>query len=182
MGLLKPTSGEILVDGYNLHDIHAPDRIRSWTSSISHVPQLIFLADRSIAENIALGTPKDLIDMSKVRLCAKQAQISNYIESLPSSYSTQVGENGICLSGGQRQRIGIARGLYKNSHFLVMDEATSALDVTTEQSVLQSIRESSNDLTILFISHRITSLNGFDRIIQFDNGKIINDGHPNDIL
>ena len=108
MGLLSPTNGRIVVDGENLHD-HCPDKIMDWRASIAHVPQRIYLSDSSIAENIAFGLSKNGIDMQRVRYAAKQAQIADFIESIPDGYYSCVGEFGSRISGGQRQRIGIAR-------------------------------------------------------------------------
>ena len=108
MGLLEPTKGKILVDGEDLHDPEYPERLLAWRSSIAHVPQTIYLADSSIAENIAFGVPIDKIDFERVKRAAQQAQISAFIESTSESYATFVGERGVRLSGGQRQRIGIA--------------------------------------------------------------------------
>ena len=152
MGLLKPSSGQILVDGLDLHDSDYPERLNAWRLSIAHVPQSIFLADSSIAENIAFGIPKDQIDMDRVRYVAEQAQIASFIESNPESYSAFVGERGVRLSGGQRQRLGIARALYKRAKILVLDEATSALDIKTENAVMDSISGLSNELTIFMIA------------------------------
>ena len=139
MGLLEPTTGSILVDGKNLHDPKDPELLLAWRASIAHVPQSIYLADSSIAENIAFGVPIHEIDYSRVEDAAKQAQISGFIESSAEGYSSYVGERGIRLSGGQRQRIGIARALYKQANVVVLDEATSALDNDTEEAVMSSV-------------------------------------------
>ena len=135
MGLLEPSSGEIIVDGRNIYKGNNNHLVKSWRKSISHVPQEIFLADTSIAENIALSIPSDRIDMKKIRLAAQKAEIARFIESLPEKYQTGIGERGFLLSGGQRQRIGIARALYKEANVIVFDEATSALDEETEKKL-----------------------------------------------
>ena len=127
MGLLKPSSGRIMVDGTILNQ----QNLRSWQRNIAHVPQSIFLADISLAENIAFGVPPENIEMKRVKEAARQAHIADFIESSPQGYKALVGERGIRLSGGQRQRIGIARALYKQATVLVFDEATSALDHET---------------------------------------------------
>ncbi|MBT7659523.1 MAG: ABC transporter ATP-binding protein, partial [Bacteroidetes bacterium] len=144
MCLLQPTRGQILVDGLSI----GLDRQRSWQRTVAHVPQSIFLADTTIAENIAFGTTPANIDLERVRKAAIQAHIAEFIESSPESYSTIVGERGVRLSGGQRQRIGIARALYKQASVLIFDEATSSLDNETEHSVMQAIDELSKDLTL----------------------------------
>jgi len=168
MGLLKPTSGNIYVDGVAL----GREKIRSWQKHIAHVPQHIFLADVSIAENIAFGIAKDEINMERVKFVAIQAQIDAVIESLPDKFGTLVGEHGIRLSGGQRQRIGIARALYKKADFIVFDEATSALDEPTESSIMNSIYNLSSDVTLLIVAHRTSTLQNCDFVVKMDNGKI----------
>jgi len=165
MGLLVPTSGRILVDGRPLDE----KNLRAWRQNISHVPQAIYLSDSSVAENIALGVPSEKIDPRRVREAAHQAQIAGFIESLPEGYETRVGERGILFSGGQRQRIGVARALYKKASVLVFDEATSALDQDTEKAVMASIHALSEELTVLIIAHRVTSLRFCSKIIQIKN-------------
>ena len=137
MGLLTPTEGEILVDGEPIHGA----RTRAWQRAVVHVPQSIYLADATMAENIAFGVPRHAIDLARVRAAARRAQIAEFIESAPEGYDAIVGERGIRLSGGQRQRIGIARALYKQASVLVLDEATSSLDNLTEQLVLDCDRD-----------------------------------------
>ncbi|MDC0269849.1 ATP-binding cassette domain-containing protein, partial [Synechococcus sp. AH-551-N23] len=182
MGLLKPTSGQILVDGEDLYDEWHPGRIASWREAIAHVPQNIYLTDSSIAENIAFGVPLDQIDMTKVKRAAEQAHIATFIESRPDDYKSLVGERGVRLSGGQRQRLGIARALYKQVQILVMDEATSALDVLTEETVMKSIDNLNRDLTVIIIAHRTSTLMRCDRIVRLYGGEIINEGTPKEVL
>jgi ATP-binding cassette subfamily B protein len=172
MGLLEPTEGELAVDGERL----VAGRVRAWQRNIAHVPQYIYIADSSIAENIAFGVPRDQIDMGQVRRAAQQAHIAEFIESRPEGYEGVAGERGIRLSGGQRQRIGIARALYKRAEVLVLDEATSALDNATEQSVLNAIDDLDRDLTILIIAHRLTTVRHCDRIVELEHGRIVNQG------
>jgi ATP-binding cassette subfamily B protein len=162
MGLLKPSSGRIAVDGTVLDQRN----LRSWQRNIAHVPQAIYLADTSLAENIAFGVPPENIDMKRVREAARQAHIADFIESSPQGYQALVGERGIRLSGGQRQRIGIARALYKQATVLVFDEATSALDHETEQAVMEAIEDLSADLTILIIAHRLATVKNCKQIIK----------------
>ena len=180
MGLLIPSKGKLLVDGFNIFDQEHPDWLPKWQLAIAHVPQNIYLADGSIAENIAFGIPKSDIDFQRVRSAAEQAQIANFIESSPDGYATFVGERGIRLSGGQRQRIGIARALYKQAQILVFDEATSALDGVTEAALIQSINELSPQLTIIMIAHRLSTLQNCDRIIEIKNRAVV-ETFPNDL-
>lgn len=182
MGLLQPTGGRILVDGADLHDPAQPQRLQAWRASIAHVPQSIYLADSSIAENIAFGVPLDQIDQALVQRAADQAQIASFIEGSPQGYDSFVGERGIRLSGGQRQRIGIARALYRQAQVLVFDEATSALDTTTEQSVMAAIEGLSRELTIVLIAHRLSTVERCDRVIRLDRECLIDDGPPRNVL
>ena len=164
MGLLVPSSGHILIDNNDLYIDNGTNQLSSWRSNISHVPQSIFMSDNSILNNIAFGVDDQNIDIDRVKSSARLACISEYIESLPDSYLTIVGENGLRLSGGQRQRIGIARALYKSSELLVLDEATSALDASTEQQVMSSIYTYNPDITLIIIAHRLSTLNLCDKI------------------
>ena len=178
MGLLLPTDGEILVDGLPV----SGNRLRAWQRSIAHVPQSIFLADTTLAENIAFGVPRAAIDSQRVQAAARQAQIAGFIESRPEGYDAFVGERGIRLSGGQRQRIGIARALYKQASVLVFDEATSALDNATEQSVMNAIEGLSRDLTILIVAHRLSTVECCDRLYRLEQGRVVAEGAPADML
>jgi ABC-type multidrug transport system fused ATPase/permease subunit len=165
MGLLNPTSGKIIIDGVEINS----SNYRSWQKHIAHVPQSIFLSDSSVAENIAFGIPKSLIDINKVKESASKAQIANTIEQMENGYMTSVGERGVRLSGGQRQRIGIARALYKNADVIVFDEATSALDGATENFVMDEIEKLSENLTIIIVAHRLSTLKKCDMIIEINN-------------
>lgn len=178
MGLLEPTQGQILVDG----KVVGASNHRAWQRSVAHVPQSIFLADATIAENIAFGIPPDKIDFDCVRYAAEQARISEFIESRPESYGEIVGERGIRLSGGQRQRIGIARALYKQANVIIFDEATSALDNETEHAVMQAIESLSKDLTLLIIAHRLTTLKNCTQIVELGAGSIKRAGSYQDIV
>lgn len=169
MGLLMPDHGEVSVDGQPI----IGSLVRPWQKNIAHVPQNIYLADATLAENIAFGIPFTSIDMDRVQMAARQAQIADYIESRPEGYSALIGERGIRLSGGQRQRIGIARALYKQASVLVFDEATSALDNATEQSVMDAIDRLNNNLTILLIAHRLTTVRACDIIIEMERGNVV---------
>jgi len=171
-GLLPPSSGRLVVDETPITEANS----RAWRQSIAHVPQSIFLADASIAENIALGKAVADIDMDRVRRAAIQAQIADLIESRPDGYFAQVGERGVKLSGGQRQRIAIARALYKNASVLVLDEATSALDNSTEKEVMDALQKLDPGLTIVIVAHRVASVKGCERVVRVEAGKIVADG------
>ncbi|MFC3703884.1 ABC transporter ATP-binding protein [Devosia honganensis] len=169
LGLVTPQSGELLVDGVPLDE----RSVRRWQRSIGYVPQHIFLADETIAANIAFGVPEDQIDMKAVERAAKMAALHEFVtEDLPLGYETTIGERGIRLSGGQRQRIAIARALYVNPDVLVLDEATSALDEDTENLVIKSIKEVFLCKTIIIISHRPSSLQFCDCIYHVNLGNI----------
>ncbi|MEQ1795552.1 MAG: ABC transporter ATP-binding protein, partial [Nitrospira sp.] len=178
MGLLMPTEGEILIDDRPI----IGNRLRAWQRTIAHVPQSIFLADATLAENIAFGVPRAAIDLQRVQQAARHAQIAGFIESRPEGYEAFVGERGIRLSGGQRQRIGIARALYKQASVLVFDEATSALDNATEQSVMDAIEGLSRDLTILIVAHRLSTVECCDRLYRLEQGRVVSEGSPKDML
>ena len=182
MGLLVPSSGRLLVDGADLHEQSHPELMAAWRAAIAHVPQSIYLADCSIAENIAFGVPKNQIDLALVKHAAAQAQIASFIEDNLDGYASFVGERGIRLSGGQRQRIGIARALYKQARVLVLDEATSALDITTERALMKEVNALSKELTIVMIAHRLSTVELCDRVIQLSQGRVTADGPPQLVL
>jgi ATP-binding cassette, subfamily B, bacterial PglK len=166
MGLLEPTSGIMTVDDQLINF----ESIRGWQRHIAHVPQVIYLADASVAENIAFGIPLNEIDHERVAKAAWDAKISETIEGWRDKYNTMVGENGVRLSGGQRQRIGIARALYKQADVIILDEATSALDSATEAAVMQTIDGLSKELTLIIVAHRLTTLNSCTHVIEITNG------------
>ncbi len=168
MGLLMPVGGAVRVDGVEI-DFRKPG---GWHKLVAHVPQSIFIADASIADNIALGVDRKLIDVDRVRRCADKAQLGDFLGQLPEGLDTVVGERGAWLSGGQRQRIGIARALYKSATVIVLDEATSALDESTESAVMQSIEGLGDDITIIMVAHKMTSLRYCDQIIELRDGAI----------
>lgn len=178
MGLLSPTNGHIAID----RETVGPKNLRAWQAHIAHVPQFIFLADTSIAENIAFGVPAENIELDRVRAAAQKAQIASTIETWDMQYQTQVGERGIRLSGGQRQRIGIARALYKEADVIIFDEATSALDQETESAVMQAINGLGQDLTILIIAHRLTTLRNCDLIVELGEGGVQRIGQYSELI
>jgi ABC-type bacteriocin/lantibiotic exporter with double-glycine peptidase domain len=178
MGLLLPNEGVIEVDGLAI-DV---SNYRAWQALIAHVPQAIYLADSSITENIAFGVPIEQIDIKRVIQAARKAQVADVIDALPKKYETLVGERGIRLSGGQRQRIGIARALYKQAEVIIFDEATSALDHETELAVMQAIETLGDEITVLIIAHRLTTLKACTRIIELSKGEIIRSGSYSNIV
>jgi ATP-binding cassette, subfamily B, bacterial PglK len=167
MGFLEPVSGEIRIDG----ELLTRHNIRSWQANIVHVAQDVYLADASLAENIAFGIPFEKTDFDRAHRAALQAAISEVIERLPDGYRTMTGERGIRLSGGQKQRIGIVRTIYKDATIMVLDEATSALDNETESEVMEAIQALSSNMTVLIIAHRPSTVAGCDQIIRAENGK-----------
>ena len=172
MGLLQPPLGDLAIDGIKITEQNK----RSWQAHIAHVPQAIFLADTSIAENIAFGVPIDQIDYTRVGEAAEKAQVAQTIESWPDRYDTLVGERGVKLSGRQRQRIGIARALYKQADVIVFDEATSALDNDTERAVMEAIESLSDELTVIIVAHRLTTLKHCTEVVELEDGRIKRSG------
>jgi ATP-binding cassette, subfamily B, bacterial PglK len=166
LGLLQPKSGTITVDG-----IDTKKKLSSWLYDISYVPQSIYLIDGSIKENIALGIEEKNIDDENINKVLKMAELYDFVCSLPEGLNTRVGERGAMLSGGQKQRIGIARALYNQPAVLILDEATSALDNATEKSITDTILKLKGQITIISIAHRISTLDGCDFKIKFENGK-----------
>ena len=164
LGLYPPTSGAIYVDGEKLDQ----SNMRKWQNSIGYVSQSVFIADSTLAENIALGCDKSDIDLERINRVIELADLTEFVASLPEGIDSRIGEQGSKISGGQRQRIGIARALYKNSDILFFDEATSSLDNKTEENINNAIHNLSiknSSLTIVIIAHRGSSLEYCDRII-----------------
>jgi ABC-type bacteriocin/lantibiotic exporter with double-glycine peptidase domain len=179
MGLLRPSAGNLRVDGVGIDDRN----VRAWQRSIGHVPQQIFLCDDTIARNIALGLPDGEIDMAQVERAARLARLHDFVTTgLPRGYSTVVGDRGIRLSGGQRQRIGIARALYGDPDLLVLDEATSALDNVTENAVFEALQALAGKKTIVMVAHRLTTVRGCDLICVMEQGRIVERGNYEQLL
>ncbi len=178
MGLLPPTEGVLIIDNQTINSRNR----RAWQAHIAHVPQNIYLSDSTIEENIAFGIAKELIDHQRVKKAAQQAQIAELIEQWKDGYQTFVGERGVRLSGGQRQRIGIARALYKQANVLIFDEATSALDNETEQAVMDAIEDLGEEITILIIAHRLTTLKGCDKIIKLEKDYTVRIGSYEEVI
>jgi len=179
LGLLLPQSGQLLVDGIPLTDANR----RAWQRSLGYVPQQIFLADDTVAANIAFGTPKNQIDREAVERAVRVAKLHDFITNeLPQGYDTLVGERGVRLSGGQRQRIGIARALYHQPQVLILDEATSALDNLTEQAVMDAVHALGHEITIILIAHRLSTVRECDRIYLLDKGRLAGQGTYEELL
>jgi len=164
MGLLNPSSGEILIDNMNINN-----NLSLWKSFIGYVPQNIYLLDDTIEANITFGLSRDEISQIQLNDCIKSAQLYDFISSLENGLATIVGERGARISGGQRQRIGIARALYHNPQILILDEATSSLDNETEKNFMEDINKLKGEKTLIIIAHRTSTLEKCDRIIKFDN-------------
>jgi ABC-type multidrug transport system fused ATPase/permease subunit len=168
LGLLRPTSGLIEVDGRDIHE-----DLSAWQSQIGYVPQSIYLTDDSLRANIALGVEPDSIDEAAVRRALAAARLEEFVAALPNGLDTHVGERGVRLSGGQRQRIGIARALYRDPTTLVLDEATSALDTDTESKVMEAIHALHGTRTILIITHRVASVANADAVFRLERGSLV---------
>lgn len=167
LGLYRPTSGGIYIDGEELRN----DNIAKWQNTIGYVSQSVFIADMTLAENIAFGCDANNIDYDRVNKVIELSDLKEFVTSLKDGIHSRIGEQGSCISGGQRQRIGIARALYKGCDVLFFDEATSSLDGKTEENINSAIRRLSDDnhsLTIVVIAHRESSLEYCDRIITLE--------------
>ncbi|WP_018861136.1 ABC transporter ATP-binding protein [Thioalkalivibrio sp. ALJ3] len=173
LGLLEPDEGTILVDGQPL----TAASVRQWQAALGYVPQHIFLADQSVAANIALGVPEAEIDHAAVERAARLANLHDFVvNDLPQGYDTLIGERGTRLSGGQRQRIGIARALYRDPAVLFFDEATSALDNATERAVMDAIHNLSGNKTIILVAHRLSTVKPCNRIYVLKDGRLVDQG------
>lgn len=171
LGLLVPSSGQITADGIDIHR-----DLRAWQKDIGYIPQVIYLADDSIRQNIALGYRIEEIDDDALQAAVQAAQLDEFVSSLPDGLDTVVGERGVRLSGGQRQRIGIARALYHNPDLLIMDEATASLDNASEKAVIKSVNKLKGDRTIIMIAHRLTTVKDCDSLYFIKDGRIEGSG------
>lgn len=179
LGLLEPQQGTLKIDGTVIDRTN----VRAWQRAVGYVPQHIFLADESIAANIAFGLPPEEIDPAAVERAARMAMLHDFVVSeLPEGYDTEVGERGVRLSGGQRQRLGIARALYHDPAVLVLDEATSALDTVTEKAVMEAVKHLSHSKTIIMIAHRLTTVADCDLVVEMDAGAIARVGAVDEVL
>ena len=162
--------GSIKIDGQDIRDVTQESLHRS----IGVVPQDTVLFNDTIYYNIAYGL--DNASRDAVEKAAKDAQIHDFILSLPDGYETTVGERGLKLSGGEKQRVGIARTLLKNPPILLLDEATSALDTETEREIREALTNASEGRSVLTIAHRLSTIADADRIIVLENGSIVEIG------
>ncbi len=179
LGLLEAQQGTLKVDDKVINH----ENLKAWQRSIGYVPQSIYLADDTVASNIAFGVDADSIDLSSVERAAKIANLHNFvINELPNKYQTTVGERGVRLSGGQCQRIGIARALYHNPAILVLDEATSALDNITEQIVMEAVHNIRNDITVIIIAHRLSTVKECDNIFFLEKGQLKGQGNFEELI
>jgi ATP-binding cassette, subfamily B, bacterial len=174
--LYEIQSGEITLDGINIHDLHLVDLRRS----IGLVSQDVFLFHGSVRENIAYGTPDATLD--EVIAAAKIAEADEFIDLLPDGYDTIVGERGQKLSGGQRQRIAIARAVLKNPPILILDEATSAVDNETEAAIQRSLDKITLDRTTIAIAHRLSTIRNAHRIYVMERGQLVEAGTHEELL
>jgi len=168
LGLLEVKSGTVYVDG---KDVKAD--YRRWLKNIGYIPQMIFMLDDSIRKNVAFGVPEDEIDEDRLWEVLREAQLDEFIKTLPEGLDTGIGERGIRLSGGQRQRIGIARALYNDPEVLILDEATSALDNDTEAAIMEAINRLHGKKTLIIIAHRLQTIEKCDLVYRVENGKAV---------
>ncbi len=166
LGLLDVKTGHIYADG-----IDVKENYRKWLKNIGYIPQMIFMLDDTIRKNVAFGVPEDKIDEERLWEVLKEAQLDEFIKTLPDGLDTGIGERGIRLSGGQRQRIGIARALYNNPEVLILDEATSALDNDTEAAIMESINRLHGKKTLIIIAHRLQTIEKCDIVYRVEHGK-----------
>lgn len=177
LGLLTPEKGVVQVDGEDVQP-----RLREWQDQIGYVPQVIFLSDDSLRNNIAFGIPSDAIDENAIRRAIEAAQMEDLVRKLPAGLDTVVGERGIRLSGGQRQRIGIARALYHDPALLVFDEATNSLDNETERGVMAAVQALHGIKTVLIVAHRYNTVAYCDRIYVLRDGLVAEEKLPQCLL
>ena len=176
VGLIKPMSGVISIDGIERTNDHQSD----WTDQVGYVPQDVFLFSGSVTENVCFGLPENQSDV--VAAC-KIAQIHDHIVgNLSEGYASVVGDNGIRLSGGQRQRIGLARAIYRNPKLLLLDEATSALDTKTEKRIFEAIHAELSHLTLVVIAHRVSTVKTSDQIFVLEEGSLVAQGTFDELI
>lgn len=170
LGIIPPSLGKVQISGVAAQDAHG-----KWPGSVGFVPQDVWIIDGSIKDNILLGRD-EIVSNIALSAAISNADLTGFIESLPHELETLVGSDGQALSGGQRQRIGIARALLSNPSILVLDEATSSLDSNSEQSITSSIAKLSQEITVIVIAHRLSSIREFGNIVYIEKGQILATG------
>jgi len=173
-----PTEGEIFVDGLNLKNIN----IETLRKNMGIVPQDVFLFSDSVKNNIGFSAKGYNAPMQEIEKAATFASISANIMELPKAYQTIIGERGVTLSGGQKQRISIARAYLSNPEIFIMDDSLSAVDTHTEDEILRNLADFQKNRTSIIVGHRISSLKNVDKIIVLENGVILEQGTPLDLL
>jgi ABC-type bacteriocin/lantibiotic exporter with double-glycine peptidase domain len=177
LGLVDPYEGEITYNGRQMNK-----SLNEWRSHVAYLPQQVFLIDNTLRQNVALGYDKDEIDDLKIHEALRKARLSDLVKQLPRGIDTMLGERGVRLSGGQRQRVALARAFYHERNILVMDESTSALDQETENEIIAEIQQLKGEKTMIVIAHRLTTVQNCDRIYRLDQGRIVEQGSPEEIL
>jgi len=177
LGLLEPQAGRVLVDGRDIGS-----HLRSWQDQIGYVPQHFALLDDTLGRNIAFAVPDEAVDPARVDAALRLAHLHEFVAALPRGLDTRIGERGVQLSGGQRQRVAIARALYRDPAVLVFDEATSSLDNQTEREITRAIQELHGSRTIVVVAHRLSTVQGCDRLVFLEGGRVSGDGSYDALL
>jgi ABC-type multidrug transport system fused ATPase/permease subunit len=177
IGILSPLRGTIQVNGVDIARLR-----RQWQDKIGYVPQHVYLMDTTLRRNVAFGLPEKSISDEQVERALRQANLLEFVQTLPNGWDTEVGERGVRLSGGQRQRLGIARALYGNPEVIVLDEATSALDAATEREIVESFREIAHDHTLIVVAHRTSTLKYCNRLVRLEEGRIVQEGTFEEVI
>jgi ABC-type multidrug transport system fused ATPase/permease subunit len=171
LGVLPPDDGRILVSGAS-----PLEAISKWPGAMAYVPQDVIIARGTVRENVALGFPENVASDELVWQAIRDAQLADFINTLPQGLDTEVGQRGARISGGQRQRLGIARAMFTRPKLLVLDEATSSLDGQTEADISAAIQGLHGSVTIVMIAHRLSTVLNADQVIYMANGSIISQG------
>ncbi len=177
LGLLEPQIGTLKYNGHPLQEA-----LSDWRAQVAYLPQQVFLIDNSLRCNVAFGEEESEIDEIRLQEALRKARLTELVEQLPQGVKTILGERGVRLSGGQRQRIALARAFYHGRSVLVMDEGTSALDNETEREIVEEIQRLKGQKTMVVIAHRLTTVQHCDRIYRLEQGRIVEEGIPEQIL
>lgn len=177
LGLLKPEKGQVLADGKNIEEDY-----RGWLSHLSYIPQSIYMLDDTIRANVAFGFDMKKVSDEQIWRALREAQLEEFVKSLPEGLDTSIGERGVRLSGGQRQRIGIARALFTDPELIILDEATSALDNETEAAIMDAINALHGKKTLIIIAHRLTTIEECDMVYRVENGKIVTEHQEEQVI